>query len=214
MLFDVAPFHWPLLRSAAFRFFEPFGVSGPVGPECTKLSHSQSLVKFPVLPFLVFWDFLVFLPCEDFLVFFERFSLLFRDFRRSVGIKNPCFLVVFLAFFQKNKERKDRVCRKLPFARNFPQRGRNFRISFAKPFAFASEFLRNADFAASSLRFVGSNSLANFRGASEFAFAFAAVSLRPRCTQRGTLDPSEQKVFRRQEHAPSLRTTLLACALQ
>ena len=26
----------------------------------------------------------------------------------SVGIKNPCFLVVSPAFFQKNKERKDR----------------------------------------------------------------------------------------------------------
>ena len=30
---------------------------------------------------------------------------------------------------------------------------------------------------------VAKNSLANFRGASEFAFAFAAVSLRPRCPQ-------------------------------
>ena len=74
-------------------------------------------------------------------------------------------------------------CRKLPFARNFRSKDEIFAISFAKPFAFASEFLRNAQFAAFCLRFGGKNSLANFRGASEFAFAFAVVSLRPRCTR-------------------------------
>ena len=43
---------------------------------------------------------------------FEHFSPFSRDFGGSVGIKNPCFLVVFLAlFFPKNKERKDRVRR-------------------------------------------------------------------------------------------------------
>ena len=62
---------------------------------------------YPVLPFLVFWEFLVFFPCEDFLVFLSDFAFFSRDFRGSVGIKNPCFLIVFLAFFQKNKEGKD-----------------------------------------------------------------------------------------------------------
>ena len=72
-------------------------------------------------------------------------------------------------------------CRKRPFARNFRNENEIFAIQFAKPFAFASEFLRNATFAAFCLRFGAENSLANCRGASEFAFA--ALSLRPRCTQ-------------------------------
>ena len=76
-------------------------------------------------------------------------------------------------------------CHSLPFARDFRSEDDIFAISFAKPFAFASEFLRSAQFAAFCLRFGGQNSLANCRGASEFAFAFAfaAVSLRPQCTQ-------------------------------
>ena len=76
-----------------------------------------------------------------------------------------------------------KFCRRLPFARDFRSEDDIFAISFAKPFAFASEFLRSAQFAAFCLRFGGQNSLANCRGASEFAFAFAAVSLRPQCTQ-------------------------------
>ena len=36
-------------------------------------------------------------------------------------------------------------CRKLPFARNFSSEAA---ISFAKPFAFVGEFIRNAQFAA------------------------------------------------------------------
>ena len=72
---------------------------------------------------------------------------------------------------------------KLPFARNFRSEDESFAISFAKPVAFASDVLRSAKFATFRLRFGGKNSLANSRGASEFAFAFAAVSLRLRCTQ-------------------------------
>ena len=34
----------------------------------------------PVIAFLVFLEFLVFSPCEDFLVSFERFALLFQSF--------------------------------------------------------------------------------------------------------------------------------------
>ena len=57
---------------------------------------------------LFFWNSLFFFPCEDFLVFLSIFAVFSRDFRGLAGIKNPCFLVVFLAVFQKNKERKDR----------------------------------------------------------------------------------------------------------
>ena len=50
-----------------------------------------------------------FFPGEEFLVFSSVFPFFSRDFRGSVGIKNPCFLVVFRAFCpQKKKERKDR----------------------------------------------------------------------------------------------------------
>ena len=72
---------------------------------------------------------------------------------------------------------------KRSFAKNFCSENEIFAISFAKQFAIASELIRSASFAALSLRFRGKNLLANFRFASEFAFAFAAVSLRPRCTQ-------------------------------
>ena len=69
-------------------------------------------------------------------------------------------------------------CRKLPFARNFRSEDEIFAFHSQK---HSSEFLRDAEFAAFSVRFGGRNSLANSRGASEFAFAFAfaAVSLRP-----------------------------------
>ena len=43
-------------------------------------------------------------------------------------------------------------CRKLPFARNCPSRNEIFAISNAKPFAFASEVLRKAEFATVCLR--------------------------------------------------------------
>ena len=48
-----------------------------------------------------------FFPCEKFLVFLSVFPFFSRDFRGSVGTKNPCFLLVFFrAFFQK-KEGKE-----------------------------------------------------------------------------------------------------------
>ena len=90
---------------------------------------------YPVLPFLVFLEFLVFSPSEDFLVFLSVFPFFSRDFRGSVGIKNPCFFGGFPLPFPK-KTRKGRT---------------------------------------------------GYRGASEFAFAFATVSLRPRCTQVETM---------------------------
>ena len=62
----------------------------------------------PSFPCFFFWISLFFSPCEDFLVFSSVFPFFSRDFRGSVGIKNLFFLLVFPAFFLKNKERKDR----------------------------------------------------------------------------------------------------------
>ena len=56
-----------------------------------------------------FWNSLFFFPSKDFLVFLNVFPFFSRDFRGSVGIKNPCFFGGFPCLFQKNKERKDRV---------------------------------------------------------------------------------------------------------
>ena len=50
-------------------------------------------------------------------------------------------------------------CRKLPFARTFCGQDEISAISFAKPFAFASELLRNAQFAIFGLRFGGKNKI-------------------------------------------------------
>ena len=66
--------------------------------------------KNPVLPFLVFGEFLVFFPCEEFLVFSSVFPFFCGDFRGSVGIKDPWFFGGFSGLFpKKNKERKDRA---------------------------------------------------------------------------------------------------------
>ena len=58
---------------------------------------------YPVLPFLVFLEFLVFFCCEDFLVFLCVFRFFSRDFRGLVGIKNPCFFGGFPCRFPKKK---------------------------------------------------------------------------------------------------------------
>ena len=57
----------------------------------------------------MFLEFLVFfLPCEEeFLVFLSVFLFFSRDFRGSVGTKNPCFLVVFLAFSKKKPGKEE-----------------------------------------------------------------------------------------------------------
>ena len=53
---------------------------------------------------LFFLDFLVFLSLARISLFFFAVFLFFsRDFRGSVAIENPCFLVVFLALFQKKQ---------------------------------------------------------------------------------------------------------------
>ena len=58
---------------------------------------------FPVLPFLVFLEFLVFCPCEEFLVFSSVFPFFSRDFRGSVGTKKPCFFGGFPCLFPKKQ---------------------------------------------------------------------------------------------------------------
>ena len=63
------------------------------------------MFEIPVLPFLVFLEFLAFSPCEEFLVFLSVFPFFSRDFRGSVGIKNPCFFGGFsLSFSQKTRK--------------------------------------------------------------------------------------------------------------
>ena len=57
----------------------------------------------PVLPFLVFLEFLGFFPCEEFLVFSSVFPFFSRDFRGSVGITNPCFFGGFPCLFPKKQ---------------------------------------------------------------------------------------------------------------
>ena len=71
----------------------------------TKKQQALSFLSFFLS--LLFWNSLFF-PCEEFLGFLSAFPFFSRDFRGLVGIKNPCFFVVFLAFFPKSKERKDR----------------------------------------------------------------------------------------------------------
>ena len=45
----------------------------------------------------------LFLPCEEFLVFSSVFPFFSRDFRGSVGIKNPCFFGGFPCLFPKKQ---------------------------------------------------------------------------------------------------------------
>ena len=77
------------------------------------IANRDIVGHYPVLPFLGFLEFLVFFLCEEFLVFLSVFPFFSRDFRGSVGTKNPCFFGGFPALFPKNKERKDKVSRVL-----------------------------------------------------------------------------------------------------
>ena len=86
----------------------PVSGSGSVpGPPCKFFSNLNVVISNPVLPFLVFLEFLVFFPCEDFLVFLSVFPFFSRDFRGSVGIKNPCFFCWFSLPFSKKKQGKE-----------------------------------------------------------------------------------------------------------
>ena len=68
-----------------------------------KFSGKFKFSIFPVLPFLVFLEFLVFFPCEEFLVFLSVFPFFSRDFGGSVGIKNPCFFWWFSLPFPRKQ---------------------------------------------------------------------------------------------------------------
>ena len=74
--------------------------------EPNRTNRIARLKQNPVLPFLVFLKFLVFffplrgIPCFFFWAFFPSFS---RDFRGSVGIKNPCFFGGFPCLFPKKQ---------------------------------------------------------------------------------------------------------------
>ena len=70
-----------------------------------------------------------------------------------------------------------KFCRKRPFTRPIHSENEIFAILFTKPFTIASKLICSTQFATFCLKFGGQKPLANFRGASKFAFAFAAVSL-------------------------------------
>ena len=69
--------------------------------EFRKCHLKKSHGKFPVLPFLVFWNSLFFLLARNSFIF-ERFPFFSRSFKGSVGIRNPCFLLV-VSFVKKNQ---------------------------------------------------------------------------------------------------------------
>ena len=64
---------------------------------------------FLVLPFLVFLEFLVLFCCEDFLVSLSVFPFFSRDFRGSVGIKNPFFFFWWFSLPFPKKKGKGRT---------------------------------------------------------------------------------------------------------
>ena len=78
---------------------DPWGCSKSL---CKK-SSCAFFVPYPVLPFLVLLEFLDFFPCEEFLAFLSVFPFFCRDFRGSVGIKNPCFFGGFPCLFPKKQ---------------------------------------------------------------------------------------------------------------
>ena len=61
----------------------------------------------PDLPFLAFLEFLAFFLSKEFLAFFSVFPFFPRDFRGSLGIKNPCFLGGFPCRFPKKQGKED-----------------------------------------------------------------------------------------------------------
>ena len=61
----------------------------------------------PDLSFLAFLEFLAFFFCEEFLVFSSVFPLLSRDFRGSLGKKNPCLFGGFPCLFPKKQGKED-----------------------------------------------------------------------------------------------------------
>ena len=92
-----------------FRFFFP-GVSGlGVLNPCSWSAFLNFGVDFPCpdLPFLAFWDFLVFFVARNVLAFLSVFPFFPRDFRDSEERKNPCFFGWFSLLFPKKQGKED-----------------------------------------------------------------------------------------------------------
>ena len=66
-----------------------------------KFHHQTWCVPYPDLPFLAFLEFLVFFLSKEFLAFFSVFPFFPRDFRGSLGIKNPLSFGWFSLPFSK-----------------------------------------------------------------------------------------------------------------
>ena len=66
--------------------------------------HSGQTLSFLSL---FFGEFLVFFPCEEFLVFLSVFPFFSTDFRSSAGIKNPCVFWWFSWPFSPKKQGKE-----------------------------------------------------------------------------------------------------------
>ena len=78
-----------------------------MGPRMITHTHTSLLFgNYPVLPFLVFLDFLVFSPCEEFLGFLTVFPLFPGILGARWGWKILVFWVVFLAVFHKKQGRE------------------------------------------------------------------------------------------------------------
>ena len=81
--------------------------------------HHKVIEKRPCPSFPCFWEFLVSFPCEEFLVFSSVFPFFSRDFRGSVGIRNPCFFGGFPCLFPekqgKGREGKGRGSQRSSF---------------------------------------------------------------------------------------------------
>ena len=71
--------------------------------------YHYQINKEPCPSFPCFFGIPCFFSLRGFPCSFDRFPFFSRDFRGSVGIKNPCFFGGFPCLFpKKNKERKDR----------------------------------------------------------------------------------------------------------
>ena len=83
----------------------PISVSGK---RFRRFRFRVRFLALSLIPFLVFLEFLVFFPLRGIPCFLSDFLFSSRDFRGSVGIKNPCSVSGFPCIFPKKQGRKDR----------------------------------------------------------------------------------------------------------
>ena len=62
---------------------------------------------YPDLPFLAFFEFLAFFSYKEFLACLSVFPFFPKDFRGSLGKKNPCFFGGFDCFLPKKQGKED-----------------------------------------------------------------------------------------------------------